>query len=307
MNINFVGEKSVDIKPGQSILSASLEAGIPHFHACGGKGKCSTCRVLVLEGIENISPLNKKEALLRRKLPFPGRVRLACQTYVQQGDIKVERIIKDELDFSLFLSDSNLEIKDQQLGIEKDLVLFFLDLKNFTPFVETYLPFDVIHVIRRLFFLFHNVIHELNGKIIETAGDGFYAVFGLSSSVREAADQAIEASKRINEELQDLNESYLRTYFLTEFEVGIGIHLGKVIVGKIKIADKNVESIMGIAVNIAARLQGKTREVNNNIIISSELAQHSSLIIHTHEQFLKLKGIQGLIPVHLIGSPFKEL
>ena len=276
MELTLIGEKKVTIAEDESILSATLAAGIPHFHACGGKAKCSTCRILVLEGLENLSPVNKKEAFLRSKIPFPETVRLACQSYVTKGDVTIERIIKDELDFTLFLQNSTFEQKSEQLGVEKELVLFFLDIKNFTPFVESYLPFDVIHIVRRLFFIFNNIIHRLKGKIVETAGDGLYAVFGLESSSREAAALAIEAGKLIVQELDALNDEYLKKYFFIFFEVGIGIHIGKVIVGKVKIGDTYTESIMGIAVNIAARLQSLTRELNNNVIISEEVARRSS-------------------------------
>lgn len=304
MQITFVGEKTIKISEGQSILNASLDAGIPHFHACGGKGKCSTCRILILEGLENLSAINKKEAFLRSKIPFPLKVRLACQSFIEKGEVKIERILKDELDFSLFLENDELEIKNQQLGVEKELVLFFLDIKNFTPFVETYLPFDVIHVIRRLFFIFHNVIHKLKGKIVETAGDGLYAVFGLESTIKEAADLGIEAGNLIVSELNELNDNYLKKYFFISFEVGIGIHLGKVIVGKIRIADKNTESIMGLAVNIASRLQASTRELNNNILISEELAKHSSMSFTSPPRNIHLKGINQQVTVYLIGKPF---
>lgn len=306
MQITFVGEKKVQISKGQSILSASLEAGIPHFHACGGKGKCSTCRILILEGSENISPISKMEAFLRSKIPFPENVRLACQCFIEKGDVTIERIIKDEMDFSLFLNNDKLEKQNQHLGVEKELVLFFLDIKNFSPFVETYLPFDVIHVVRRLFFIFHNVIHKLKGKIIETAGDGLYAVFGLENNIKDAADLAIEASKSIVAELNILNEEYLKKYFLISFEVGIGIHLGKVIIGKVRIAEKHTESIMGLSVNIASRLQAITRELNNNIIISEELAKHSSFHPDGPAAYLKLKGIDREVAVYLIGKPFNN-
>jgi adenylate cyclase len=304
MQITLIGEKKIDISEDQSILSASLAAGIPHFHACGGKGKCSTCRILILEGLENLSPVNKKEAFLRKKIAFPKTVRLACQSYVTKGNVTIERIIKDELDFTLFLHNNSIEEKNQQLGVEKELVLFFLDIKNFTPFVESYLPFDVIHVVRRLFFIFNKVIGKLKGKIIETAGDGLYAVFGLETNIREAADMAIQASKLIVEELDTLNEEYLKKYFFTFFEVGIGIHFGKVIIGKVRIADKYTESIMGIPVNIAARLQSLTRELNNNIIISEELANRSGSHFATPLTHAKLKGIDNDMPIYLIGRPF---
>jgi adenylate cyclase len=304
MKITLIGEKKIDVTEGQSILSASLEAGIPHFHACGGKAKCSTCRILILEGMEHLSPINKKEAFLRKKIPFPNTVRLACQSYVSGGNVTIERIIKDELDFTLFLHNNTFEEKNQQLGVEKELLLFFLDIKNFTPFVESYLPFDVIHVVRRLFFIFNNVIQKLKGKIVETAGDGLYAVFGLETSTREAADMAIEASELIVQELDMLNEEYLEKYFFVFFEVGIGIHIGKVIIGKVRIGDKYTESIMGIPVNIAARLQGLTREMNNNIIISEEVAKRSSKTYTTPVIHAKLRGIDNDIPIYLIGKPF---
>ncbi len=55
MEVEFLGEKTIIVEQGQSLLKASLNAGIPHFHACGGKAKCSTCRVLVLEGDQHLS------------------------------------------------------------------------------------------------------------------------------------------------------------------------------------------------------------------------------------------------------------
>jgi adenylate cyclase len=86
--------------------------------------------------------------------------------------------------------------------------------------------------------------------------------------------------------------------------VGIGIHSGKVIMGKVRIADKYTESIMGMPVNIAARLQAMTRELNNNIIISEELAKRSTASFTTPLTHAKLKGIDNDIPIYLIGKPF---
>ncbi|MEP6711370.1 MAG: adenylate/guanylate cyclase domain-containing protein [Ferruginibacter sp.] len=306
MEIEFAGEKIIEIIKGQSVLDASLSAGIPHFHACGGKGRCSTCRILILEGLENLSPINRREALLRNKIPFPNKVRLACQTTLNQGPVKIERIIKDEIDFSLFLEANNLKAGNRQLGEEKELVLFFLDIRNFTPFVETYLPFDVIHIIRRLFFIFHKVINDHKGEIIETAGDGFYVVFGLTTNTHKAADNALSASQLIIKELKEFNETYLNEYFFIDFEVGIGIHLGKVIVGNIKIGDENNASVMGLAVNIASRLQTSTRELNNNVVVSEALLRHSSYTANTQTKEINLKGIHHSIIAHLIGEPFKN-
>ena len=306
MKIEFVGEKIIEINEGQSILEASLNAGIPHFHACGGNAKCSNCRILILDGLDNLSPINRKEALLRSRISVPQKVRLACQAKVEGVPVKIERIIKDEIDFSLFLDSNNPKAGNQQLGEEKELALFFLDIKNFTPFVESYLPFDVIHIIRRLFFIFHKIIQKQKGQIIETAGDGFYAVFGLKTNIRKAADQGLKASQLIIKKLEAFNKIYLKEYFFIEFEVGIGIHLGKVIVGNIKIGKKNNPSVMGLAVNIASRLQSSTRVLNNNIIVSDALLKHSSYKGASQSKEINLKGIHRSFVAHLVGKPFKN-
>jgi adenylate cyclase len=166
--IELINEKIIPIADDQTILQASLEAGIPHYHACGGNARCSTCRVVVQEGGENLSLQNKAEQKLRTKKKFPDNVRLACQTKVINGDVKAQRIIKDETDLNLYIYDDHCE-NLQTVGDEKAMALFFLDIRNFTPFIEQHLPFDVIHIIRRLNILFNDIIVQHNGKIIEYA------------------------------------------------------------------------------------------------------------------------------------------
>lgn len=76
--IDFKGEKVISVREGQSVLDASLAAGIPHYHACGGKGECTTCRVLVLEGEEHLSGLTSYEKTIKAVRKFPDNIRLAC-------------------------------------------------------------------------------------------------------------------------------------------------------------------------------------------------------------------------------------
>ena len=235
MQVEFFQEKTIEISKDQTILEAALDAGIPHFHACGAKAKCSTCRVLVMEGADHLARPNRKEARLTSVLRLPNTVRLACQTKVKGEPVKVERMIKAESEVSAFLKLDERrpgQFKLRPLGEEKHLALFFLDIRNFTPFVEMYLPFDVIYLVRKLFDIFHQVITENKGEILETAGDSVYAIFGYETSIKEAADAAITAGFRIHKELETLNKTYGKL-FMKEFQVGIGIHSGKVIVGEL--------------------------------------------------------------------------
>ena len=306
-NIDLINEKSFEIVEDQTILQASLEAGIPHYHACGGKARCSTCRIVVQEGKEKLSPPNKAELKLREQKKFPDNVRLACQTKVTASDVKIQRIIKDEADLDLYIYGKSSE-NIQTVGDEKSMALFFLDIRDFTPFIEKHLPFDVIHIIRRLNILFNEVITQHKGKIIEYSGDGFYAVFGFDEPVNQAVNHAYKAGNQILSSLQKLNGNYITKYFDYKIGVGIGLHAGRVIVGKTGIRENNPYSVMGFPVNVAARLESSTKELNNNFIVSEYvydmLADQKDL---TEQKQINLKGVSEPLLVRLMGKPFNNM
>ena len=301
--INFINEKIIEIKEEQTILQASLESDIPHYHACGGKARCSTCRIVVQEGGEHLSHPNKAEQNLRMKKKFPENVRLACQTKVISNDVKIQRIIKDETDLNLYVYGSECE-NIQTVGDEKAMALFFLDIRNFTPFIEQHLPFDVIHIIRRLNIMFSDIIVKHNGKIIEFTGDGFYAVFGFDEPIKDAVNNAYTAGKQILDSLIGLNENYITKYFDHNIDVGIGLHSGKVIVGKTGVKDYNPYTVMGFPVNVAARLESATKELNNNFIISDYAYKFLSESNSAPQKQIKLKGVSEPFWVRLMGESY---
>ena len=300
--VEFLYDRSVMIREGQTILQASIEAGIPLYHDCGGKGRCSTCRVLINEGLENVSSFSPRERVLRRHIGFPENIRLGCQTFITGPSVKLQRIIRDETDLEMYIDRDHSIDTDQ--GVEQRMALFFLDIRDFTPFIENYLPFDVIHVMRRLFAIYQSVIHKHHGVIVETAGDGFYAVFGFHTDLKKAINNAYNAALEIFEEVKIFNDQYLEKYFSHRFEIGIGIHAGKVIVGCIGINVNNNLSVMGRAVIIASRIQNATKDLNNSFLITDlvyDLLEQQPLAEHRH---LKLKGIRNKVSVYLCGSAY---
>lgn len=304
--IEFIGDRSFQVREGQSILSASLAAGIPHYHACGGHAKCSTCRVLVEKGGHHLTPYNRRESALRARIPMASNIRLACQTFVTGGPVLLHRIIRDEDDIKMYVDDGVGATSEQQLGMEKELALFFLDIRDFTPFMEASLPFDVIHIMRRLFTLFRKTIEEHEGSIIDTAGDGLYAVFGLKAEwVPEAAEAAIRAGTSILERLEEFNDRYLERHFNHAFEVGIGVHTGRVIVGNIGIGVNNNLTVMGLPVVIASRLQAATRQLNNTMVVSEDTYQLLSAPASSRETEVQLKGVLRDVQVRLMGREFR--
>ncbi|MBT1704099.1 adenylate/guanylate cyclase domain-containing protein [Chryseosolibacter indicus] len=303
-NVEFEGDEVVTIQTGESLLEASLRAGIQHLHVCGGKGKCSTCRVLILEGHSNLSAPNNKEKQLNKKLSFLPDIRLACQTTVQVGTVKLKRIIRDDSDIGYYVGKDAVQTP-QQIGEELEMVLLFFDIRNFTTFSEAHFPFDVIHVIRKLFSVFQTILESHGGKIIELMGDGFYAVFQCESDIHAAVRDAVQAGLSILEKLNSLNESYFKPHFMHIIQAGIGVHVGKVISGEIELNSISHRFVMGSPVNIASRLQNATKELNNSFIISSEVHNHLPASMQSNRSaFVNLKGVNGDVRVFLMGTPY---
>ena len=303
--IEFIGERVIAITKEQSILDASLLAGIPHYHACGGNAKCSTCRVLVVEGIDRLTPANQKESFLKSLMHFPRNVRLACQTRVTAGPVKLRRIIQDETDIGLYVGSAAGD-STQQLGEERDLALMFLDIRNFTHIVESHPAFDVIHIIRKLFSSFQSRIESNKGKIVETTGDGLYAVFGYETGKQESAQAAVQAAYSMLEDLQILNETYFIPHFEERIKAGIGIHTGKVVSGTVRVGTQDHSVVMGYPVNVASRLQNATKELNNEFIVSSDIY---NLLIDPPaltSQSIFVKGVSHPLTVYLMGNPYQQ-
>jgi adenylate cyclase len=305
MELEFVGDKTVSIQENETILHASLGAGIPHFHSCGGMAKCSTCRVLIVNGSKWLSQPNEKEKHLQEQLQFPMDVRLACQSIVTGGPVRLLRIIRDEADIDLYIGES-AGVCAKHLGEEREMTLLFLDIRDFTPFVETHLAFDVIHIIRKLFTILQKHIKNNGGTVIETTGDGLYAVFDFEKDKVKSAQSAVDAAYSMLADLESLNKSYFQKLFGEIIQVGIGIHIGNVVSGAIQLESVDRFIVMGYPVNIAARLQNATKELDNNLIVSADIY---GLLFNPPAMLPKaihVKGVASTLAVYTLGKPYQR-
>lgn len=184
---------------------------------------------------------------------------------------------------------------------EQSMALMFLDIRNFTPLAGQFRPADVLHLVGKLLSTFQRLVRNNHGRIIETTGDGFYAAFGFDGDLSSAVDDAVRAGNAIMRQLGILNESHPGR----KIEVGIGIHVGRVATGKINLNGYDHLLIMGHAVNIAARLQGATKQLNNNFLISAAafdlLTQRPS---ESESANVNLKGVADSLEVRMIGEKY---
>ncbi|MCB1177408.1 MAG: 2Fe-2S iron-sulfur cluster binding domain-containing protein [Leptospiraceae bacterium] len=294
MKVNYIHEKLVENAiEGETILDISLKNEIPHINACGGKAKCSTCRVIILENIQNISKINEKEAALKEIKGFEENIRLACQTKVL-GDISLRRLVIDSEDL-----EGAVEENAETTGREEKLAILFSDIRGYTSFSEKALPYDTIHILNRYFKIMGEKILQFNGYIDKYIGDGLMAIFGLDkTNCKNPAVEAVLCGLEMLKAMEDIN-SYLQKNFEVSFDIGIGIHYGSAIVGKIGHPGKMQFTAIGDTVNTASRIESANKLAGTRLLISEELKNSiSENLVIGKTLFTNLKGKKGNFLLH---------
>ncbi|GGG07443.1 hypothetical protein GCM10011344_04990 [Dokdonia pacifica] len=294
----FKEKQEIHCAEEDTILKATLAAHINHTHACGGQGKCSTCRVSVMEGIENCYPKNELEQLISTKLNFPKEIRLACQTKLK-GDVLIRRMVSDKLDIDL-ISEQFSEDSEIALGRQQRLTIVFTDIVNYTAFAEKFPPYDIVHVLNRYYRIMNTIIQEHKGIISDVAGDGILAVFGIDENTDNSVLDAIHAIEGMNQKLDDFNE-YLKENFNTHFGIRAGVHYGNAIVGPFDTGAMRKLAIIGDNVNYASRIEAANKEFGTSLLLSQEAYQKVEKTYPEYTTFeTELKGKTGRYTLYQI-------
>ncbi|MFZ1816092.1 MAG: adenylate/guanylate cyclase domain-containing protein [Rhizobiaceae bacterium] len=289
VKITYGDGNVVTSTPGNTILDISRAWGIPHMSVCGGRARCSTCRTLVISGKENCTPPTEAESLLLKRLNADSSIRLACQCRVR-GDVEVRPLIQSRTNVT-----STRNVDPLGWGVEREVAIFFLDIRGFSRISEKSLPYDVVFILNSLFGEVGAAVESANGYIDKFMGDGMLAIFGLASTPEEASRDALRAALAALD--ATTQASRMLTHHISEpIRIGIGIHAGDAVVGRIgRTSDQTTPSrltAVGGAVNIAARLETATKELASLIVVSAHtldlagipvtesLGQRSELSVH---------------------------
>lgn len=272
-----------------AILDTSLNGGIAHIHVCGGNARCSTCRVMVVEGLESCQPRNEKETALAERLCFTPEIRLACQTKLT-GDVKIRRLVLDEADIKLVEQPYD-GARPGKVGDEQKIAILFSDIRNFTMFSEMTLPYDVIHILNRYFYEMDAIIERNGGYVDNYMGDGIMALFGTENT-ENAAHNAVKAGIEMLEAVEKL-KPYIQSLYQWDFKIGIGVHYGVAVIGTLSAANKRVSAI-GDSVNFASRVESANKDAGTQFLISEETYQAvKDQIDCTKKIRVRLKGKSG--------------
>jgi adenylate cyclase len=263
--LSYGNGRTIRVPKGLSVLEASLRNNVPHASVCGGRARCSTCRIRVIGDCSALPAPSSREAfVLARVGTTDPSIRLACQL----------RPTADVSFFQLFLPSAvtaNAHAHDPaRIGEERHLVSLFVDMRGSTRLAEKLLPFDTVFVVNRFLSAVSQAVIESGGRPNQFVGDGMLALFGLTTDDETASRQALKAAARIAANIDELNE-FLSHDLREPIRFGIGIHGGEVIVGDIGYRDHMVFTALGDAVNVAARLQDMTKSLACEAIISEEV------------------------------------
>ncbi len=264
---NIVVESDND----KTILESVTEQGIPQVNACGAAGKCSTCRVWIMEGVENCENRTELEEEMAVKLNFGPEIRLACQTKIK-GDLKLRRLVIDDTDLEIcnqMFVDRMLESM-RPVGEEKEVALMFTDIRGFTSFSERHPPYDVLFLLNRHFHQLYKIIDKNGGTIDNYVGDSLFAIFGLTDGIDKSVFKAVKSGVEILKEI-DKMKPYMQSMYGEDFEIGIGVHYGKVVVGEIGPGQKTKKTVIGDNVNIASRIEAANKQAGTRFLVSEDV------------------------------------
>ena len=272
IQVQYTDGTNINVSRGSSLLEASHKAGRYHESVCGGRGRCTTCRVRVTSSLEELPKPNKIEQSVINRLNFDQSLRLACQLR-PETDIEINPLIK------LVNHDKqNLRFSNQEnlSGIEKETVIMFCDLRGFTRLSDGKMPFDVVFILNKYFKLVTDAVEENKGRIDKFIGDGVMAIFDKDTTISKNCKNALKGAAMITTYLNELNDE-LSTDDIEPLRLGIGIHSGNAIIGKMGYGEASTDTAIGDTVNVASRLEQLTKDYSCQLMFSSTVAENAEL------------------------------
>ena len=286
----------LDIQPGATVLEMLRAADIPHASVCGGRGRCSTCRVRVGEGAAALAPPSAEETRVLERISAPAGVRLACQIR-PVGALEVTPLLPPAA-----TARDGLPRQDYMQGQEREIAVLFADMRGFTQLSANKLPYDVVFVLNRYFAAMGQAVQESGGRLDKFIGDGVMALFGVESGADEGCRNALAAARAMAEKLEELNEG-LAGDLAEPMRIGVGIHVGPVIVGEMGYAEAKNLTAIGEVVNVASRLETMTKEFGVQLVVSEEVARRGALDLDRFTaRAVEVRGLADTMRVCVIGS-----
>lgn len=255
--ISYPG-RTVRVPRGWSVLEASRSFHLPHASMCGGRARCSTCRVRVTAGEDACPPAAGDERATLDRIGAPPDVRLACQLRPQK-DISVIPLVRTER--------PNYRLAAPQRSAEREIVVLFCDFLNRAELAGEHMPQDLLYVMTLYIEALGNCIRTAHGTLSYVEIDSLCALFGIERGSTHAARQALQAAGAIDRALSELNERLGRQWNC-KVEIAVSIHAGRAVIGEVGSSDPPAVMAIGEAVDVANELRKAAAAHGKRFVIS---------------------------------------
>jgi adenylate cyclase len=296
IRLSYPSGRVFSIVHGVSVLEASRMAGIPHASVCGGRGRCSTCRIKVEGARDAVPPPSAEETKVLHRVGAGPDVRLACQLR-PLGDLRVTPLLP-----ATAQAPDGFRRPGYLHGAEREIAILFGDIRAFTQLSEHKLPYDLVFLLNRYFAEMGHAVEAAGGHIDKFIGDGVMALFGLDSGVEAGCREALAAAKGMSERMEALNHA-LAHDIPEPLRIGIGIHTGPAIVGEMGYGSAVSVTAVGDCVNTASRMEALSKTYGCELVISEDVATRSGIEFGplTHHD-IEIRGRVGRLVVHTFRS-----
>jgi adenylate cyclase len=282
---------------GRTILEAIRDEGLPHASVCGGRARCTTCRVRVGDGLAHLPPPSRREAQALGRIHAPPNVRLACQCRPTR-DVAVTPLLPPNVG-----PRTPRQPPGGAQGRERPIVAMFVDLRDSTRLAEGRLPYDVVFLMNQFFAEMHAALRATGGYYAQFRGDGLLALYGLESDLPAACRAALEGAAQMQERMDNLNRS-LADDLKSPLRIGIGIHAGVAIVGTLGPPEAPIHSAIGDMVNTAARFEDMTKAFNCTMVVSEEALRQAGIEPGGSPQHqVRVRGKTERLTVYAVADP----
>jgi adenylate cyclase len=292
--IRHASGRTISAPVGYSLLEALRDAGIPHASVCGGRARCTTCRVRIRRSAARLPPPEPIEAAALERIDAAADVRLACQLR-PAADVDITPLLPPHVGPGA-TGTSRLP------GREHSVAVMFVDVRDSSRLGEQRMPYDVFFILNRFFAEMAEALRETGGYYSTFNGDGLMALYGIETSLEQACRDALRGSIAIEKRLAAMNAA-LAHDLPQPLRAGIGIHAGDAIVGTMGPPATPLLSALGDTVNIAARLEAETKRRKCVLVVSADCARSSGLDLSQFaEHTVTVRGRGEPVTYHAIAA-----
>jgi len=265
VSLSYPG-RMVRVPRGWSVLEASRSFHLPHAAMCGGRARCSTCRVRVTAGKEFCPPPANDEQRTLERIGAPRDVRLACQLR-PEGDISVVPLVRTARPV--------YRAAAPQRSREREIVVLFCDFRNRAELATDHLPQDLLYVLTLYVEGIGNAIRASGGTLCYVEFDSICALFGHEGDANPAQG-ALRAAGAIEGVIADLNNRLGRQHG-NRVKIAISIHSGHAAIGEIGASEPPMLMAIGEAIDVANDLRKAAAERGKTFAISEVVYAEAAL------------------------------